>query len=163
MLLLRLFIFTLQFCTSSETFSLLRRPADLKPIQIADWSGNFQQLKLVEDGDGSIHLTHGGSKISFWHDIPLFSRQTAESSPYIRFHFVCEIPANTTAKYEINKEIAYNPIKQDINRDGTPRFLSDDDMLGYNYGAIPQTWESIHENQLFQVPGDNDPIDAIHI
>lgn len=89
------------------------------------------------------------------------------------FHFVCEIPKGTTAKYEIHKSEAYNPIIQDVKK-GKPRFYPTivpgaEGPAGLegslvNYGALAQTWE----DPRFVSPetgfgGDNDPIDVLEV
>ena len=38
--------------------------------------------------------------------------------------FVVEIPMFETAKMEVSKEDVYNPIKQDTNKDGSPRYYT---------------------------------------
>ncbi|KAI8993534.1 inorganic pyrophosphatase [Pilobolus umbonatus] len=111
--------------------------------------------------DFHLYYERNGHCISAFHDIPLYANK--EKTLY---NMVVEIPRWTNAKYEINKEIALNPIKQDISK-GKPRFLPNVyPCKGYmwNYGAFPQTWEdpsfiSPYTNQ----PGDNDPIDVIDI
>lgn len=84
--------------------------------------------------------------------------------PYV--HVVNEIPKFTNAKKEINKEEKYNPIKHDIKK-GEVRFVTNlFPSKGYiwNYGAIPQTWESTYDKDKKEgYTGDNDPIDAIEI
>ena len=64
---------------------------------------------------------------------------------------------------EIDKDSKHNPIKQDINKDGSLRKYNYGDMM-FNYGAFPRTWEdpqfvSEHTNAR----GDNDPLDVIEI
>ena len=95
-------------------------------------------------------------KISPWHDIPL----EADKGIY---NMITEIPRGTNAKIEINPKEKYNPLKQDLNKNGTLRFLTYGNVLNH-YGAIPQTWEDIFEEDMFtKVPGDNDPLDIIDI
>lgn len=48
--------------------------------------------------DYRVHLTIGGQRISFWHDVPLF---THPGDPHTYFNMVCEIPKWSRAKYEI--------------------------------------------------------------
>ncbi|ESS70480.1 acidocalcisomal pyrophosphatase [Trypanosoma cruzi Dm28c] len=104
-------------------------------------------------------------QVSPWHDIPLYVRDLVRtkpaSLPMNRYNFICEIPKWTRAKFEIATGEPFNPIKQDI-KNGVPRFYKHGDMM-WNYGALPQTWEStdvVFEGGYF---GDNDPIDAIEI
>jgi len=83
------------------------------------------------------------------------------------------------AKNEVMPKVRLNPIMQDINKDGTPRYYQypeENPAMKWNYGALPQTWEDCfhHERDMgkfvnektgkHQYPvGDNDPIDAIEI
>ena len=68
----------------------------------------------------------------------------------------------TRAKYEITVDEPYNPIKQDVNKDGTLRDL--DFYQCFNYGALPQTWEDpSHVSSDTGFKGDNDPLDCVEI
>lgn len=101
--------------------------------------------------------TEDGSKlISPWHDIPLW----VEKDKYV--NFICEIPKYSRKKWEIATNLKMNPIKQDIRKDGYLREYEHGDML-FNYGALPQTWESPHHKFEQQYKGDNDPLDALEI
>eukprot|EP01006_Ploeotia_vitrea_P008941 TRINITY_DN21161_c0_g1_i1.p1 TRINITY_DN21161_c0_g1~~TRINITY_DN21161_c0_g1_i1.p1 ORF type:complete len:269 (-),score=27.37 TRINITY_DN21161_c0_g1_i1:92-898(-) len=99
------------------------------------------------------------TKVSPWHDIPM--QVSLE-----RYRVVCEIPAWTRAKFEVNKDEMYNPIFQDV-KDGKLRYYAWGD-LAFNYGMIPQTYEDpdhlfpIGDNQP-AIPGDGDPVDIIEI
>ena len=66
-------------------------------------------------------------------------------------NMIVEIPAGTTAKYEMDKG-SYQLVQDSI--DGRPRFI---DYLGYpgNYGMIPNTLLSK------QFGGDGDPLDIL--
>lgn len=72
-------------------------------------------------------------------------------NPDSTVNMIVEIPAGTTAKYELNK-VSYD-LKID-SIDGLPRFI---DYLGYpgNYGMIPNT--ILPKSQ----GGDGDPLDII--
>ncbi|OAG30766.1 inorganic pyrophosphatase [Nematocida displodere] len=108
------------------------------------------------------YITEGDRVISPFHDIPMIPQ--GEQFPIV--HVVNEIPRFTNAKKEINKEEKFNPIKQDI-KNGKVRFITNVfPQKGYlwNYGAIPQTWESTTvDDSWAKCKGDNDPIDAIEI
>lgn len=99
--------------------------------------------------------------ISPFHDIPIGLSQQTKTVTVVN-----EIPRFTNAKREINKEEKYNPIKIDEKK-GKVRFVTSIfPKKGYiwNYGAIPQTWESPEkEDTRTRYKGDNDPIDAIEI
>jgi inorganic pyrophosphatase len=88
------------------------------------------------------------------HDIPLYALGQGNKGKI--FHFICEIPKWTRAKYEIATKELYNPIKQDT-KNGKLRFYQHGDML-FNYGAFPQTWEDPNHISETGKPGDNDPI-----
>lgn len=106
--------------------------------------------------------------ISPWHDIPL------SPSPNL-LNLIIEIPKFSKAKFEITTELPNNPIKQDTLKGEKLRFL--DSCMYWNYGALPQTWESPTPYDLGWLPegsisdefkglefiGDNDPLDALEI
>ena len=84
------------------------------------------------------------------------SRPSHSSSPAFT-------PAHsTTAKMEINKEQAFNPIKQDTSK-GKLRFYHSPSLV--NYGAIPQTYEdpAATDALVVRYKGDGDPLDVIDI
>lgn len=98
---------------------------------------------------------------SWWHDVPL--RPAGESDASTIVNMITEIPMYMTAKMEVDKATHGNPIMQDTNKDGSPRYYSYGTTF-FNYGLIPQTWEDpqmIDESGLYG--GDNDPIDAIEL
>lgn len=62
---------------------------------------------------------------------------------------------------EINKELEWNPIKQDTKK-GKLRDYPYDSLV--NYGALPQTWEDpAHRDRGLDLQGDNDPLDVIEL
>mmetsp|Transcript_7560 Transcript_7560/g.11218 ORF Transcript_7560/g.11218 Transcript_7560/m.11218 type:complete len:276 (-) Transcript_7560:130-957(-) len=80
------------------------------------------------------------------------------------YHYISEIPKFTSKKLEVDDGAEYHPIVQDVNKDGTLRNFYTD--IGFNYGCIPQTWESPHEYTLETdrtLQGDNDPIDVVEL
>lgn len=96
--------------------------------------------------------------ISPWHDIPTFTDINKNL-----INFIVEIPMYSTAKMEVMKNIEKNPIMQDTNKDGSPRYYTYGSPF-FNYGLIPRTWEdSTHHDSETDAVGDNDPIDAIEI
>jgi len=96
-----------------------------------------------------------GQAVSAWHDVPLY---TADG--YL--NFMCEIPANTTAKFELQTEESGNPIAQDV-KNGLPRNYAVPIM--WNYGMLPRTWEDPDYQiaALGGAGGDNDPTDVVEI
>lgn len=108
-------------------------------------------------GSKSFQLTSAKYE-SYWHDAPLY----ADGSDEFVIHMVTEIPMFYTAKMEIQKEMRGNPIAQDSNKDGSPRYY----MYGtpfFNYGLIPQTWEDPDVKSAKGYGGDNDPLDVIEL
>ena len=73
-----------------------------------------------------------------------------------------EIPALTAAKLEVNKEVRGNPIMQDTNKDGSPRFFTYGAPF-FNYGLLPQTWEDNEHANADGYYGDNDPLDVVEV
>lgn len=129
---------------SQRGFSQVRQGSKYGP--------NFKQyLKLANGEIGS-----------YFHDIPL------ELNPANRtVRMVIEVPRWSNGKFEISKEIEFNPIVQDTKK-GKMRFVNNIfPYHGYihNYGAIPQTWEDPTKEvpELGSVRGDNDPLDCCEI
>ncbi|CAI2736086.1 unnamed protein product [Schistosoma spindalis] len=105
-------------------------------------------------------LTHGGSPISCFHDVPLLTDTN------IYYNMIVEIPRWTNAKMEICKEELMNPIKQDVKNNKLRYVNNVFPHKGYiwNYGALPQTWEDPnHVDENTKAKGDNDPIDVCEI
>ena len=119
------------------------------------------EYKLVEEGekdtfDYCLYFYKDDEKISPWHDIKLFVEEET-----LICNMIIEIPKNTRKKMEINKETKNNPIKQDV-KNGKLREISMD--YPFNYGALPQTWESPNfKDKFVGYFGDNDPLDACDI
>lgn len=95
---------------------------------------------------------------SFWHDIPI--HPTGGEDGVI--NLVTEIPMRVTAKMEVQKAKKGNPIMQDHNKDGSPRYYSYGTPF-FNYGFIPQTWEDPSLISPQGNAGDNDPLDVMEI
>ncbi|KIW86520.1 hypothetical protein Z517_01918 [Fonsecaea pedrosoi CBS 271.37] len=108
-----------------------------------------------------LYFSSNGSPVSIWHDVPLYGDGDKQS-----LNMVVEIPRWSNAKFEISRNEAFNPIKQDI-REGRARFVRNVfPYKGYiwNYGALPGTWEDpSHIHPDTKHPGDNDPLDALEI
>ena len=102
-----------------------------------------------------VYFIKSNNYISPWHDIPLYNNDNS-------INFICEIPKWTRAKMEINKNINFNPIKQDLKNNNL-RYYKWGDMM-FNYGALPQTWENPNIiDKYTNKKGDDDPLDAIEI
>ncbi|KIY00811.1 uncharacterized protein Z520_03477 [Fonsecaea multimorphosa CBS 102226] len=108
-----------------------------------------------------LYFESNGSTLSIWHDVPLYGDDDKQV-----LNMVVEIPRWSNAKFEISRNEAFNPIKQDI-KDGKARFVRNlFPYKGYiwNYGALPGTWEDpSHVHPDTKHPGDNDPLDALEI
>jgi len=106
-----------------------------------------------------VFLRDSAGAISPFHDIPY--RAGANT-----FHAVIEVPRWSNAKMEVDTCSTLNPIKQDVKK-GKVRYVANSfPHHGYiwNYGAIPQTWESPrHTDPATGCGGDNDPIDVCEI
>ena len=95
---------------------------------------------------------------SFWHDIPM--KPSGGESNVI--NFVTEIPLRMTAKMEVQKALPNNPISQDHNDDGSPRYYTYGTPF-FNYGFVPQTWEDPDLKDSLGNGGDNDPLDVMEV
>ena len=90
----------------------------------------------------SFFLRDGGSgtPISPWHDVPLMNKSGVHAGT---FNMVVEIPKWTRQKFEVDTTETFNPIRQDLTKEGHLRAYDYGDML-FNYGMLPQTWENPH-------------------
>ncbi|KFK28142.1 hypothetical protein AALP_AA8G477800 [Arabis alpina] len=119
------------------------------------------QVQTIEQGqsetlDYRVFFQDGsGKKVSPWHDVPLHLGDGV-------FHFIVEIPKESSAKMEVATDEAYTPIKQDTKK-GKLRFYPYN--INWNYGLLPQTWEDpTHANtEVEGAFGDNDPVDVVEI
>ena len=124
---------------------------------IVDPGASSQTMSEGKFGTGSFRLTHSTHE-SFWHDIPL--RPEGQSDDII--NLVTEIPLHMTAKMELQKALPGNPIGQDSNSDGSPRYYTYGTTF-FNYGYIPQTWEDPTLKDSLGNGGDNDPLDVMEV
>lgn len=108
-------------------------------------------------GTGDFQLKHKDYE-SFWHDIPVHP----SSGEDMVVNFITEIPLHMTAKMELQKALPGNPISQDSNSDGSPRYYTYGTPF-FNYGYIPQTWEDPALKDSLGNGGDNDPLDVMEI
>lgn len=102
-----------------------------------------------------------GQIISAFHDIPLWADRSRGL-----VNMICEIPRFSNAKLEISKADPMNPIRQDVKKEKLRFVRNVFPFHGYpwNYGALPQTWESPEETDPDTgMRGDNDPLDVIEI
>ncbi|KHE82921.1 inorganic pyrophosphatase [Neurospora crassa] len=127
----------------------------------------FLRISSPDDDDGKHPKT---IPISPFHDIPLFHSRSQQV-----YNMIVEIPRWSQTKFEISRSLPLNPIVQDVlsARPNQPRFVPNlFPYKGYpwNYGCLPQTWESPHykgpgpdAEGAEGARGDNDPIDACEI
>ncbi len=94
---------------------------------------------------------------SWWHDIQLHTKKSDKTI----VNMVVEIPKYMTAKMEMQKKLPGNPIAQDTNSDGSPRYYKYGTPF-FNYGFLPQTWEDPNF-KTGGYGGDNDPLDVMEI
>ena len=104
-------------------------------------------------------LKQGSEVVSPWHGLAL---RPDEARPAV-VNMVVEIPMYATAKMEVNKARAHNPIMQDVlSASGRPRYYTYGTPL-FNYGMIPRTWEDPAEKGPTGAGGDNDPLDVMEV
>ena len=99
----------------------------------------------------------GVTPISPWHDLELYP----PAAPIGIVNFMCEIPKGVTAKLEVQKKIAHNPIMQDTKK-GKLRHYTYGPTF-FNYGMLPRTWEDPAKKGFNGTVGDNDPLDVMEI
>lgn len=109
-----------------------------------------------EFGSVSFELHHNRYK-SWWHDVPM---RPGDDQTVI--NLVTEIPMYVTTKMEVNKEAFGNAIKQDVNKDGSPRHYTYG-VPFFNYGLVSQTWEDPELKDAAGHAGDNDPLDVVEV
>ncbi|CCD27243.1 inorganic diphosphatase PPA2 NDAI_0K00520 [Naumovozyma dairenensis CBS 421] len=134
--------------------TILRRRSYSAVKQGSKYSQNYRQYLKLDNGEIG----------SYFHDIPMELNHLNRT-----VNMVVEIPRWTHAKFEISKDLPFNPITQDVKK-GKVRFVNNIfPFYGYihNYGAIPQTWEDPTVNHEIgegrALVGDNDPLDCCEI
>ena len=111
----------------------------------------------VESGLPTAYATQSGARVSYWHDLPLWTGGTASDG---RVTFVCEVPRGTTAKLEVSTGEALTPMRADTDSRGRARELAWPALA--NYGMLPQTFEGPTADAT-GAPGDGDPLDALDL
>jgi len=99
----------------------------------------------------------GVTPISPWHDLELYPSGGAAGV----VNFMCEIPKGVTAKLEVQKKVANNPIMQDTKK-GKLRYYTYGPTF-FNYGMLPKTWEDPAKKGFNGTVGDNDPLDVMEV
>ena len=143
-------------------------PSPSKGLWLERTASGVQVLGTHDSPDYRLFLAAGGQgqeqgpRLSFWHD--LFLR--APKSPTARvplFNFLCEIPRGSRAKMEVKLQEPFNPIAQDLTKEGELRFFRYGDVP-FNYGCLPQTWENPELlTEETGSKGDGDPLDVVEI
>jgi len=117
-----------------------------------------------QSNDG-IYYYRYGRQISPWHDIPFEAGKDKNGTSLLSF--VCEIPRISRSKNEIHKTVPFNPVLQDVEKDGSLRYYNyplDKPGSICNYGAITQTWEDPKApDPDTGLGGDNDPVDVLQL
>ena len=132
-------------------------------LLLAPTAAPFDLDRLERDTSDAraLRYKYDGATISPWHDIPFSLGHDDNGTPLLSF--VCEIPRHTAEKMEIHKTEPYNPVIQDVKKDGTPRSYVYSAAI-INYGAITQTWEDPERpDEDTGLGGDNDPIDVLQL
>mmetsp|Transcript_20886 Transcript_20886/g.52876 ORF Transcript_20886/g.52876 Transcript_20886/m.52876 type:complete len:277 (+) Transcript_20886:142-972(+) len=113
-------------------------------------------LKNEEDFRIFFHDDRVNSRVSPWHDVPLFVSKQERIVNYVN-----EIPRGGVEKMEVATKEEFNPIKQDVKK-GKLRLYPFQSLV--NYGCLPQTWEDPeHKDASTGMLGDNDPLDVVEI
>jgi inorganic pyrophosphatase len=89
-----------RFQRRALTTTALLKTVELKPKEQGQPETLDYRVFLVEGG---------GKKVSPWHDVPLRAADGV-------FHFVVEIPKESSAKMEVATDEAFTPIKQDTKK-----------------------------------------------
>lgn len=118
------------------------------------FTANYKQYLKLSNGELG----------SYFHDIQLDLNDKERT-----INMITEVSRWSNGKFEISKELEFNPIVQDV-KNGKVRFVHNlFPYHGYihNYGAIPQTWEDSTANSTIlgteMLKGDNDPLDCCEI
>ena len=103
----------------------------------------------------SIFLKQNNKYISPWHSLKWDINDKV-------FPYVCEIPAGTSCKMEVDLKNKHNPIVQDKYANGNLRHWSM--APKFSYGMISQTFENPDKKcPIADKYGDADPIDVVDI
>lgn len=118
----------------------------------------LRKAGTLNSPDFRLYFQLGREALSPWHDIPLRAGENGT------FNMVVEIRRFGRAKMKVDNTLPYNPIRQDLERNGRLRSLHA--PMYWNYGCLPQTWEDPtavgSAEELFAV-GDNDSLDILEV
>lgn len=153
-----------------------------------EWKGTFWSFRAPNTaGEAVAHRDDNcGFQISPWHDLPrvLPSPSATHSSlneiggpsnsastihEWLEVVCVVEIPQGSLAKLEMDKELPFNPIVQDVHKKKPLkplRYLTYGSEKGvpFHYGFIPRTFEDPSKvDTATGCGGDGDPLDVVFI
>ncbi|KAL4525593.1 hypothetical protein Ndes2437A_g04043 [Nannochloris sp. 'desiccata'] len=131
-------------------------------VQVRNAPGTMAPSKLLFFAAMCIALCAGHGVAASSAALSEYTTTTTGSPEEGTLNYMCEIPKETTAKFELITDEVYNPIKQDI-KDDKLRFYPYN--INWNYGMLPQTWEDPEEEDpnVLNAGGDNDPVDVVEI
>jgi len=136
--------------------------ASLLSLLLPASGASFDLTRLSwKNESGPIYYAYDGARISPWQDVPFTLGNDVHGTMLLSF--VCEIPRHTRPKVEIHKSEPFNPLLQDVQKDGSLRYYVYSPSI-INYGAIAQTWEDPNQpDKATGLGGDNDPIDVLQL
>lgn len=123
-------------------------------VQISPWHDLPRVWPSTNPLNGSVRSDHGTGALS-------------DSAAWREVVCVVEIPQGSLAKLEMDKELPYNPIVQDVykKKPGQPmRYLlyEPENGVPFHYGFVPRTFEDPSEvHQSTGCGGDADPLDVV--
>lgn len=133
--------------------------------RIARWKSRELAYKIQSvDPDGAERFYLKNNKTdkieSFWKTFP------ATHNDYATINGIVEVPYSSLAKFELKKQIEGHPHAQDYRKVGgalVPRFYQMATL--FNYGYVPQTWDSNHrgKHKVEGLVGDMDPLDLVEV
>jgi inorganic pyrophosphatase len=95
--------------------------------------------------------------------VPLVAALATSVGAAPLLNMVTEIPMFTTAKMEVSKAAAGNPLAQDATKAGAPRYYGYGSPF-FNYGMLPRTWEDPAAcDGVGGACGDDDPLDVMEV
>jgi inorganic pyrophosphatase len=97
---------------------------------------------------------------SFWKTFP------PTTNDYATINGIIEVPYSSLAKFELKKQLKGHPHAQDYRKVAgvsVPRFYQMATL--FNYGYVPQTWDSNHRGKYHVegLVGDMDPLDIVEV
>eukprot|EP00931_Biecheleriopsis_adriatica_P086087 TRINITY_DN60813_c0_g1_i1.p1 TRINITY_DN60813_c0_g1~~TRINITY_DN60813_c0_g1_i1.p1 ORF type:complete len:477 (+),score=88.20 TRINITY_DN60813_c0_g1_i1:58-1431(+) len=98
---------------------------------------------------------------SLWHDVSLVVKDWLDR-PTGLLHYINEMPMGGLRKYEVQPDVAFNTIEEDMK--GSRRLAAFGRPVPFNYGCFPQTFRDPEKvDELYCAPGDDDPLDVLDL